>query len=168
MLGEVALNEITCLFSTEAQKHPETVHVTCIETDGVSDLSSSVLILQEVVWHLWRPSHLGGAFQTDNEEIENQAVVLHDERGKLKTTDYAVAVDMVHVLVVNHNVVLRCHIVSDVMIDDKAQQTVEQSEIYLLVDLLETRLKQHVALAFAGLPHILKGQFMSVNEQKLL
>jgi hypothetical protein len=38
---------------------------------------------QEVVGHLRRAGHLGRAVQAEDEQVHDEAVVLHDERGKL-------------------------------------------------------------------------------------
>ena len=63
---------------------------------------------------------------------------------------------MIHVLVVDGHVVFRRNVVGDVVIDDEAKQLIEQREIHLLVDLLELRLHEHVALALFCLVHVLQ------------
>ena len=53
---------------------------------------------EEVVGDLGRPCHLTGSVQAQHQEVEDQAVELHDEGGKLQATDDAVRVGVVHVL----------------------------------------------------------------------
>jgi hypothetical protein len=56
--------------------------------------------------------------ETQDEEIKYQTKVLGHERGELKTTDDTVRVGMVHVFVIDNNVVLGCHVIGDVVIHD--------------------------------------------------
>ena len=55
---------------------------------------------------------------------------------------------MVHVLVVDDDVVLGRHVVGDVVVEDEAEQPVEQREVHLLVHLGELRLHAHDAVAW--------------------
>ena len=59
-----------------------------------------------------------------------------------------------HTLVRQHRIVLRRDIVSQVVVQNQTQQTIEQREIDLLVHLRENRLHEHVALALARLPDV--------------
>ena len=59
-------------------------------------------------------------------------------------------------LVVDDNVVFGCHVISDVVVDDEPEQPVEESEIDLLVHLLEVRLQHDITLALTCVPHILQ------------
>ena len=59
-------------------------------------------------------------------------------------------------LVVDDNVVFGRHVISDVVVDDEPEQPVEESEIDLLVHLLEVRLQHDVTLALTRVPHILQ------------
>lgn len=59
-------------------------------------------------------------------------------------------------LVVYDHVVLGCHVISNVVVNDKTQQPVEQCQINLLVHLLIAGLEHHVALSFSSLPHVLQ------------
>ena len=52
------------------------------------------------------------------------------------------------------SVVLGCYIISQVVVQDEAQKTIEQSQIDLLVDLRKHSLHEHVAFTFASLPDI--------------
>lgn len=122
------------------------VDVAAVQSDRVSGLGSGVLETEEVVGHLWRAGHLTGAVQTKDQQIHHQAVVLHDERSKLQTSDDAVRVGVIHVLedrrlftsttdndaflfnikrrtyfVVDDHVVLGRHVISDVVVNNKAQ-----------------------------------------------
>lgn len=59
-------------------------------------------------------------------------------------------------LVVDDNVVLGRHVISNVVVNNKTQQPVEQSQIDLLVHLLIARLQHDVTLSLSRLPHILQ------------
>lgn len=52
--------------------------------------------------------------------------------------DDAVAVSMIHVFEVDHDVVLRSHVICDVVIHDQSQQTIQESQVDFLVHLLES------------------------------
>ena len=54
---------------------------------------------------------------------------------------------MVHVLVVDDNVVLGRHVVCDVVVNNQSQQAVQKGEVHLLRDVLELALKDHHTLA---------------------
>ena len=63
---------------------------------------------------------------------------------------------MVHILVVDHHVVLGCHVVSNVVVHDQPEKSVEKGEINLLVEFLKLALHHDGALAVPGLPDVLQ------------
>ena len=128
------------------------------ESDGMGDLGVDVLKGEEVVGHLWRSGHLGGPVEAEDEEVDDEAVVLDDKGGELEAANDAVRVGVVHVLVVDDHVVLGRHVVGNVVVDDEAQQPVEERQVDLLVELLEPALHHDIALAVTGLPNILEDQ----------
>ena len=77
---------------------------------------------------------------------------MDEEGGELEAADEAVGVCVVHVLVVDDDVVLGGHVVGDVVVDDEAEQAVEEGEVHFFVELLELGLEHDVALALARLP----------------
>ena len=114
------------------------------------------LVLEKVIWHLRRPSHLTSSLQPEHQEVQHEAVVLDDERGKLQTSDDAVRVGVVHVLVVYDHVVLGSHVVGYVVFHDQTQESVEEGEVNFLVHLLVTGLHKNVTLPLPSLPHLLE------------
>lgn len=60
-------------------------------------LCRRVAVLQEVVRHLRKSSHLTRALKVKNQEVEYQAVILEDEGGKLQATDEAECVRVSHI-----------------------------------------------------------------------
>lgn len=76
----------------------DAVDVSAVQANGVGTLCSTVLEAEEIVGHLWRSSHLAGTVKTQNEQVHHQAIVLHNEGGKLQAPDDAVRVGVVHVL----------------------------------------------------------------------
>ena len=69
---------------------------------------------------------------------------------------------MIHVLIVDHHVVLSSHVISNVVIHDETEESVKQGQIYLLVELLECALHHDVTLTITGLPDVLQNDFIKV------
>lgn len=80
------------------EENVDTVDVAAVEPDRVRRLRVDVLECQEVVGHLRRTGHLWWSLQTQNQQVQHQTVVLHDEWGELQTSDDTVTVCVVHVL----------------------------------------------------------------------
>lgn len=59
-------------------------------------------------------------------------------------------------LVVDDHIVLGCHVISDVVVNNKTKQPVEQGQIDLLIHLLIAGLQHDVALSLCSLPHVLQ------------
>lgn len=156
MLGQIALYELFGLVGREAEQDVNAVDVSHVEPNRMRALDLDVLIGEEVVGQLWRSGHLARASQTEYEQVEHEPVVLHDERGELQTAYDTVRVRVVHVFVVDHNVVLRCHVVGDVVVHDETKQAVEECQVDLLVHLFEFRFEHYVALAFCGVPDVVQ------------
>mmetsp|Transcript_62206 Transcript_62206/g.196852 ORF Transcript_62206/g.196852 Transcript_62206/m.196852 type:complete len:623 (-) Transcript_62206:2053-3921(-) len=154
VLGQVALDELAGIVLVEAQHHVDLVHVAAVETDRVPGLGLDVAEAEELVGHLRWTRELRGASEAEHEQVQHEAVVLHDEAGELQAADEAVAVGVAHVLVGDHHVVLRGHVVGDVVIHDQAQQPVEHGQVHLLVHLLELGLHEDHALPLGGVPHV--------------
>ncbi len=154
LLGQESLDQILRLFSTESEEHPDPVNVSGVQTNGMSRLCFAITELQEVVRALRWTSKLRSTLKTEQKQVNDQAIVLEDKAGKLQTSDHTVAVGMVHVFVVELNVVLRGDVVSQIVIHDETEQTIEQSQIHLLVDFRQLGLDHDVAFAFCTLPHI--------------
>lgn len=86
------------------------------------DLGAGVLEGQEVIGNLRWASNLSGTSQSQHEQVQHQAIVLHDEGGKLQAPDQSIGIGVSHVLVGNHNVVFGCDVVSNVVIQDQPQK----------------------------------------------
>lgn len=84
--------------ATPPEENVDPVDVTAVQSDWVGAFCGSVLETEEVIGHLRWAGHLTGTVQAKHQQIHHQAVVLHDERGKLETPDDAVRVGVVHVL----------------------------------------------------------------------
>jgi len=68
----------------------------------------------------------------------------------------SVAVCVIHILEVDNNIVLSCHVISDIVIDDESQKSIQESQIDFLVDFLETGFQQNNTLAFRSIPDSLE------------
>ncbi len=98
------------------------VDVAGVQPDGVARLGASISEAQEVIRYLRRASNLCGTSETQHEQVQHQAVVLHDKGSKLQTPDQPIGVGVSHVLIGNHNVVLGCDVVSNVVVQHQTQQ----------------------------------------------
>lgn len=76
----------------------DTVDISAEQPDGMGSFGADVLETEEVVRHLRWPGHLTGSLQPQHQQVQHQAIVLDDERGKLQPTDDAVTVCVIHVL----------------------------------------------------------------------
>ena len=77
---------------------------------------------EELVGALWGPGQLRRARKAEQQQVQDEAVVLRDERGKLQAADEAVAVGVAHVLVRDHDVVLGRDVVGYVVVHNEAQK----------------------------------------------
>lgn len=117
---------------------------------------SSYLECQEVIGQLRWASHFTGTLQAQQQQVQHQSIVLCDEGGELQATQDTIGVGVVHVLVGDDHVVLGCHVVSNVVVHDQTQQPVHQSQVNLLVHLVELALQQDIALALVEFPDLLQ------------
>ena len=76
----------------------DTINIPGVESDWMTSFCFHILVCEEVVGHLWGAGHLTGSLEAKDQEIQNQATVLHDEGGELETTNDPVRVCVVHVL----------------------------------------------------------------------
>ena len=169
VLGEVALDQVLALVRREAQQDVQAVDVPAVDADRVAHLGGLVAEGEEVVGHLRAAGDLAGAREAEHEEVEHEAVVLHHEGGELQPAHDAVAVGVVHVLEGDVDVVLGRHVVGDVVVEDEAQQPVEQRQVDLLVHLGELRLDAHDAVAVGRVPdvgQVVDAQAPLVHEQR--
>lgn len=98
------------------------VDVAGVQPDGVARLGASISEAQEVIGYLRRASNLCGTCQTQHEQVQHQAIVLHDKGSKLQTPDQPIGIGVSHVLVGNHNVVLGSDVVSNIVVQHQPQQ----------------------------------------------
>ena len=69
-------------------------------------LGCAIAELQEVIRRVWWTGDLAGALKAKEQEINDQTIVLENEGRELQTADHAVSVCVIHVLVVELNIVL--------------------------------------------------------------
>jgi hypothetical protein len=97
--AEVTLDKVSSFLSSEAEENMNAIDVSRVQANGMASLGRNVSVLEEVVGHLGRTSHLTRALQAKNEDIQDQTVVLKNESGELQTSDEAIPIRMGHVLV---------------------------------------------------------------------
>lgn len=105
------------------------VDVASVQPDGMASLSAGVPEAQEVIGDLRGTSNLCSPCKTQHEQIQHQAIVLHDEGGKLQTPDQTIGVGVRHVLVGDHNVVLGRDVVCNVVVQDQPQKPAMNTRI---------------------------------------
>lgn len=59
-------------------------------------------------------------------------------------------------LIIDNNIVLCCHIISNVVVHNEPQQPIQQGQVNLLIHLLKLWLKKHIAFTFCYIPDILQ------------
>lgn len=95
------------------------VDVSAEQSNWMGCFRCNILERQEIVRHLRWTGHFAGSLQAQDEQIQDETIVLRDERRELKTSNNAITVCVVHVFVGDDNVVLGCHVISDVVINDE-------------------------------------------------
>ena len=105
------------MFSPEEEV--ESVDISGVEPNRMRHLRVHILKAEKVIRHLRRSGHLRGPVEAEHEQVHDEAVVLDDEGGELEAADDAVAVGVVHVLVVDHHVVLGRHVVGNVVVNNQ-------------------------------------------------
>ncbi len=70
----------------------------------------------------------------------------------MEAHDNTVKVGMIHVFEIDADVVFSGHVISDVMVDDKPEESIQESEIDLLIYFIEAGLEQDKRLSFSGIP----------------
>mmetsp|Transcript_6179 Transcript_6179/g.20144 ORF Transcript_6179/g.20144 Transcript_6179/m.20144 type:complete len:665 (-) Transcript_6179:1552-3546(-) len=156
MLREVPLDELPGLLGVEAQQKVDLIDVPRVEPDGVPRLRRDVLEAQVLVRRLRQPRELRRPRQTQDQQVQDEAVELEHEARELEAPAEAVGIRVHHVLVGDGHVVLRRHVVGDVVVDDEPEEPVQQSQVDLLVDLLQLGLEHHDALAVRRVPDLLQ------------
>ena len=81
---------------------------------------------------------------------------MNDEGRELKASDQAVRVRVEHVLERDADVVLRRHVVRDVVVQDEPEEAVQQREVDLFEDLIELGLDHDHTLALRSVPHVME------------
>ena len=107
------------------------VNVSAVQAYRVTLLRRRVAVRQEIIRHCRRPGNLRRSRETQHKEVEHQTIELHHEGGELEPADETVRVGVVHVFERDVDVVLGCHVVSDIVVEDEAEQPVEQREVHL-------------------------------------
>ena len=102
----------------------------------MSDFRLEVLKAHELIRLTNRASKFKSSLLAKNTEVENKSVILEDKTGELEATNEAITVSVAHIFVANDYVVLRRHIVGQIVIHDQAQQSIQQRWIHLLVNLV--------------------------------
>mmetsp|Transcript_39335 Transcript_39335/g.83813 ORF Transcript_39335/g.83813 Transcript_39335/m.83813 type:complete len:1257 (-) Transcript_39335:3240-7010(-) len=118
VFSQEPLDQVSALILAETEHHDEAVQVSAVQPNGVSQLCVNILEGQEFVGQLRWSGQLGGSCQAQLQEVQDETVVLEDEGSELQSLDQAVGVGVVHVLVVDDDVVLGRHVVGDVVVDD--------------------------------------------------
>lgn len=121
VLSEVSLNKFSRFLLCESKHHIQLVDVSAVESDWVSSLSLYILEAHELIRSRGRSSQLSGSLKAKDYDVKDEAVVLSDKACELKTSDKSIGVGVRHVLEGDYHVVLRSHVVSQIVIDNQSQ-----------------------------------------------
>ncbi len=124
MLSQIPLDQVLGLVSGEPEQNMNPVHVARIQSDRVRRLSVHILKLQKIVRKLWWPGHLRCSVQAQYQQVQDQPIILHNKRGKLQAPYNTIRIRVVHVLVIDDDIILGAHVVGDVMVHNESQQTI--------------------------------------------
>lgn len=119
------------------------VDVPQVNSDGVFSLKLDGLVDHELIFLEGRACDLVGSVEAHDENVDDHSVELEDEGGELQAHQKPIVVGVVHVFEVDHHVVLRGHVVCDVVVNDQSKQPVQQGQINFLVYLVKPRLHQN-------------------------
>lgn len=140
---EVSLDEFPSFVTGEFEENVEMVDISEIDPDGMFGFQFNGLEDHELVLIERRPSHFIRPVDSDDEDVDDHGIELEDEGSELQSHQQSVVVGMVHVFEVDDHVVLGSHVVSDVVIHYQSQQPIQESQVNLLIDLVQSGLHQH-------------------------
>lgn len=123
MKEAVPLNDSRPLHSLEEDE--EFVYISAVQPDGVPCLNALALEAEPLIGNIGRPSQLTGPCQTQHQQVQDQAIVLHYKAAELQAPDDTIAVRVQHILVGNGHIVLSRHVVSQVMVHNQPKQPVD-------------------------------------------
>lgn len=104
----------------------DAIDVTTKQSNGMTNFGGCVLESQEIIGHLGRTRHFASSLQAKHKQIQHESIVLRDERCELKTSYDSITVCVIHVLISDDNVILCCHVIGDVVIDNQPQETIQK------------------------------------------
>mmetsp|Transcript_29770 Transcript_29770/g.62395 ORF Transcript_29770/g.62395 Transcript_29770/m.62395 type:complete len:277 (-) Transcript_29770:3144-3974(-) len=156
VLAEETLDEILLLIVSKAEQDVYPLDVTTVQADRMLHFSGDRIEGQKLVRLHRSTGDFAGSGKSQHEQIKNQTVILKDEGSKLQATDQAVAVQMIHVLVIEQDIVLCGHVLRNVVIDNQPKEAIQQRKIHLLVHLLKLSFHHHIGLPAGRVPHLLE------------
>ena len=148
------MNQVSALLLGELEDHVESIDVPAIHPYRMSPLGFKILESHELIRVGGRPSHFRGPLKPQQKQIKNHAIVLEYEAGELQASDQPIRIGVRHILICDGHIVFGCHVVGEVVIYDESEQSVEESQVHLLVDLLELGLHEDDAFIVFYFPDV--------------
>jgi len=102
------------------------INIPQINSDGVLCLKLDGFVDHKLVLIERRSSDFIGPVEPQNQNIDDEPVELENEGSELQSHQQPIEVGMVHIFEIDHHIVLGCHVVSDIVVDDQSQQSVEK------------------------------------------
>ena len=123
LLRQEPLNEVSRFIGSESEEDPNFIHVSRVEPYGMPRLRCAIPELEEIIRLLWRwrASNFACSLQAKQQQIDDQAVELEHEGRELQTTNQAVRICVVHILIIQLNIVFRSDVIGQIVIHDKSQ-----------------------------------------------
>ncbi|KAG7106874.1 hypothetical protein HYQ44_013852, partial [Verticillium longisporum] len=88
LFREETLDQVTRIFRSETQEHPDLVDITGVKTNRVTGFRLLVTELQEVIGALRGARNLAGSLGAKEQQVQDETVVLENEGRELQATDH--------------------------------------------------------------------------------
>mmetsp|Transcript_46 Transcript_46/g.74 ORF Transcript_46/g.74 Transcript_46/m.74 type:complete len:259 (-) Transcript_46:3765-4541(-) len=137
VLNKVTLNQVFGLLAIEFEQHVNLVHVTSVKTNGMADFCFHISKSQVFIRTLRCAGQFTCTSESKDEQVKNEPIILHNERRELKATNQPIRVCVHHVLVADGHIVLGRHVVSNVVINNQTQKTVQERQVDLFIHLFK-------------------------------
>jgi len=152
ILRQESLNKLSRLIRSKLENDVNMINISHVHSDRMTRLNFYGLKEHELILILRGSSQLGSPIQPQYKQINNKPIKLENKRHKLQAHNGPKEVGMIHILKRDRNIILRRHIIRNIMIHDKPQQPIQQGKINLLINFIQPGLQQDHRLPLPSLP----------------
>jgi hypothetical protein len=79
VFGQKSLDQVSRLVLVKSKDHVDLVDISTIQADGMSCLSIKIVEGHELIWIVDGAREFGCSLQSENEQVQHEAVVLENE-----------------------------------------------------------------------------------------